>query len=758
MFISLFMYIAFPLLSFFGFCSASVLSSFPDLNVNQRGIKSTYDYIIVGGGAAGCALARTLADSKYSVLLVERGGTRFEESKLTENISGMGRVVDDKKVSQLVVTKQGVRTHIGNVLGGGTAINMGMIMEEDPEFFEMLKNSSGAQLNQTLLEESYNWVIDKVSNKGDQNLPIVEPLEKSFNDVNFVTSENPNSDFSINRINGTWRVYNIFNVSDHGFRMSSDILLSDYESVKRKRVIETSPVDILTHNYVTKIEFESQENLSSNNSGSRLRNENFSFIQSKFAGINSFLNNEQNNQRNISPLNAKCIVLNRNVIKYQYSDFNENPSFNFTTGNIVNGVEQNTVFKASKEILSNIFARRICVNDNGMIILSSGAIHTPILLYKSGIGPSQALQNMNIMPILEVNNLGTNIVDRMLFAIPFFFKEKISSNPFVNPLMSSFSTKSGDCGYSCNTINIESLGGDRTIEGTLYATRLIFPPKLRNNIVTDFVIETFKSCAETYPFSGIFPICLILQYPLKCLRRSAAVFYFTSEPKSRGSLSVNGDGKFELDGNYLSDDEDKENAITGLSSVIKMLRSGEFDEIAEPGGYSSCPLTVLNGIIGVLASARTEGLFMNKPFSPEFMNELEDVYNSILGYKNSLFPEECLQSENPEECFRDKNIIFENIATFPPILPDISDKEAVLNLANKVGTSIWHWAGSAPLGELVENDTFILSGTTNLGVVDASLLKILPRINPVLTIMSLGRYAGISILKNREQEINKIYS
>ncbi|KAH8740904.1 hypothetical protein FG386_002450 [Cryptosporidium ryanae] len=756
MFISLFPYIVSSLLCFFGICSAYILSSLPDLNTNQRVLKSSYDYIVVGGGAAGCALARTLADSKYSVLLVERGGTRFEESKLTENISGMGMVVDDKRVSQLVVTKQGVRTHIGNVLGGGTAINMGMIMQENPEFFDMLKNSSGAQLNQTLLEESYTWLIDKVSNKGDQNLPIVKPLENSFNDIGFVTSENPNSDFKIDRVNGTWRVYNVFNVSDHGFRMSSDILLSDYESVKKKRVIETSPVDILTHNYVTKIEFESQES-SSSGSGSRLINENISFLQSKFSGINSFMNNEQNNARFTSSLKAKCILLNRNIMKSQYSDFNEHPSFNFTTGTITN--EQNVAFKASKEILSNIFAKRICVNDNGMIILSSGAIHTPILLYKSGIGPRKALQNMNIMPILELPNLGTKIVDRMLFAIPLFYKENVSSNPFVNPLMSSFSAKSGDCGYSCNIINIESLGGGRTVEGTLYATRLIFPPELRNNIVTDFVIETFKSCAEAYPFSGIFPICLILQYPLKCLRRSAAVFYFTSEPKSRGSLSVNNDGKFELDANYLSDDEDKENVITGLSSVIKMLRSGKFDDIAEPGGYSSCPLTVLNGIIGVLASAKTEGLFMNKPFSPEFMRELENVYNNIVEYKNTLFPEECLQNENPDECFKSKNIIFENIATFPPALPDISDKEAVLNLAFKVGTSIWHWAGSAPLGELVENDIFTLSGTSNLGVVDASLLKIIPRINPVFTIMSLGRYAGISILKNREKkQVNNIYS
>lgn len=727
----------------------------------SRNIKSSYDYIVVGGGAAGCALARTLADTKYSVLLVERGGARLDESILTRDIKGMGSVVDDKKVSELVITKQGIRTHIGNVLGGGTAINMGMIMEENPEYFKLLEENSGASFNKTILKESYDWIVNRVSNKGDQDLPIVEPMENAFKDIGFVTEKNPNSEFSLNRINGTWRVYNLFNVSDHGFRMSSDILLSDYQNAKNNTVIETSPVDILTNHLVTKVEFEQIEGQREIR-GNKTQSTGFPFLRNANLG-GKFNYNKMGFQSALSSksiLNAKCIILERVMLKNQYSDF-EYPFFNITAGKLANefGIEDG--IKPSKDLIRSIFAKRICLNDNGMIILSSGAIHTPVLLYKSGIGPLESLQNMNIMPLLEVPNLGTNIVDRLLFAIPFFFKSDVFTNPFVNPIMSSFSKTSGNCGYSCSTINIESLGGGRTVEGTLYATRLIFPPRLRNNIVTDFVIEIFKKCAENYPLSGGIPICLILQYPLECLRRSAAVFYFTSEPKSRGGISVKSDGKFELDGKYLSEEEDRENVIIGLSSVIKMLRSGRFQNIAEQGGYSSCPMTVLNGIIGVLASARTERLFINKPLSPDFMDELENVYNIILNYKNSIFPDECNGVSDPRDCLESKNIIFEKIATFPPILPDLSNKDEILRLAYNIGTSIWHWSGSVPLGELVENESFLLSGTRNLGIVDASLLKILPRINPVYTIMSLGRYAGISIinLRKKNQENNeRIYS
>ncbi|XP_665981.1 alcohol oxidase 2 [Cryptosporidium hominis TU502] len=543
--------------------------------------------------------------------------------------------------------------------------------------------------------------------------------------------------------------------------MSSDILLSDYQNAKNNTVIETSPVDILTNHLVTKVEFEQVEGQREIR-GNKNQSTGFPFLRNANLG-GKFNYNKMGFQSALSGksvLNAKCIILERVMLKNQYSDF-EYPFFNITAGKLANEFGIENGIKPSKDLIRSIFAKRICLNDNGMIILSSGAIHTPLLLYKSGIGPLESLQNMNIMPLLEVPNLGTNIVDRLLFAIPFFFKSDVFTNPFVNPIMSSFSKTSGNCGYSCSTINIESLGGGRTVEGTLYATRLIFPPRLRNNIVTDFVIEIFKKCAENYPLSGGVPICLILQYPLECLRRSAAVFYFTSEPKSRGGINVKNDGKFELDGNYLSEEEDRENVIIGLSSVIKMLRSGRFQNIAEQGGYSSCPMTVLNGIIGVLASARTERLFINKPLSPDFMDELENVYNIILNYKNSIFPDECNGVSDPRDCLERKNIIFEKIATFPPILPDLSNKDEILRLAYNIGTSIWHWSGSVPLGELVENESFLLSGTRNLGIVDASLLKILPRINPVYTIMSLGRYAGTSIinLRKKNQENNeRIYS
>lgn len=39
-----------------------------------RGIDTSYDYVVVGGGTAGITLAARLAESNYTVALVEAGG------------------------------------------------------------------------------------------------------------------------------------------------------------------------------------------------------------------------------------------------------------------------------------------------------------------------------------------------------------------------------------------------------------------------------------------------------------------------------------------------------------------------------------------------------------------------------------------------------------------------------------------------------------------------------------------------------------
>lgn len=56
--------------------------------------------------------------------------------------SGMG--IADPSISQAISTRNGVRTHVGAVMGGGTSIGLGIYIEEPWSFFEYLNRKYNA--------------------------------------------------------------------------------------------------------------------------------------------------------------------------------------------------------------------------------------------------------------------------------------------------------------------------------------------------------------------------------------------------------------------------------------------------------------------------------------------------------------------------------------------------------------------------------------------------------------------------------------
>lgn len=94
-----------------------------------------YDYIIIGGGTVGCALAATLSVSA-KVLLLERGGLPYNNTNVT-NITGfqanLANTSPDSP-SQLFISTDGVFNHRARVLGGGSAINAGFFTRASHEY------------------------------------------------------------------------------------------------------------------------------------------------------------------------------------------------------------------------------------------------------------------------------------------------------------------------------------------------------------------------------------------------------------------------------------------------------------------------------------------------------------------------------------------------------------------------------------------------------------------------------------------------
>ncbi|KAG2333068.1 hypothetical protein Bca52824_004248 [Brassica carinata] len=88
---------------------------------------SHFDYIITGGGTAGCALAATLSQNA-TVLVLERGGSPYDNPTATDigNFANtLLNITDPNSWSQLFISEDGVFNTRARVLGGGTVLNAG---------------------------------------------------------------------------------------------------------------------------------------------------------------------------------------------------------------------------------------------------------------------------------------------------------------------------------------------------------------------------------------------------------------------------------------------------------------------------------------------------------------------------------------------------------------------------------------------------------------------------------------------------------
>ncbi|KAL8148205.1 hypothetical protein AgCh_005529 [Apium graveolens] len=152
-----------------------------------------YDYIIVGGGTAGCALAATLSEAA-SVLVLERGGLPYGNVRIS-NIAGFAYTLADitpASPSQLIISTDGVITHRARVLGGGTALNAGFYTRASSEFV------SRSGWDPQLVRESYEWVENKVAHE-----PQLEKWQSAVREGMLEAGVMPDNGFTYDHIEGT---------------------------------------------------------------------------------------------------------------------------------------------------------------------------------------------------------------------------------------------------------------------------------------------------------------------------------------------------------------------------------------------------------------------------------------------------------------------------------------------------------------------------------------------------------------------------
>ncbi|XP_031258012.1 protein HOTHEAD-like [Pistacia vera] len=154
---------------------------------------SYYDYIIVGGGTAGCPLAATLSQNS-SVLLLERGGSPYGNPNIT-SLSSFGAALSDlspTSPSQRFISEDGVINARARVLGGGSCLNAGFYTRAPPDYVR------DVGWNGRLVNESYEWVEEVVTFE-----PPMRQWQSAVRDGLLEAGVLPNNGFTYDHLYGT---------------------------------------------------------------------------------------------------------------------------------------------------------------------------------------------------------------------------------------------------------------------------------------------------------------------------------------------------------------------------------------------------------------------------------------------------------------------------------------------------------------------------------------------------------------------------
>lgn len=187
------------------------------------------DWIVVGGGASGCAVAASLVDAGESVIVIERGPSDLD-LPLTQQAQTWPKVVASS-AAELLRWEDGTWGAVAQVLGGGTSVNGGLFIAETSDYLKSLF----PELDTTSLEQSFQYL--------QQN--ITTPLQPSqwgqdyaaaLGDVGYKLS---GSDPQLTRLEGAWHAISTIDTAAQGAwpRRASSALLHERAGLPNLQVL-----------------------------------------------------------------------------------------------------------------------------------------------------------------------------------------------------------------------------------------------------------------------------------------------------------------------------------------------------------------------------------------------------------------------------------------------------------------------------------------------------------------------------------------
>ena len=151
--------------------------------------------------------------------------------------------------------------------------------------------------------------------------------------------------------------------------------------------------------------------------------------------------------------------------------------------------------------------KRVCLNndEHSEIILATGAIWTPWLLFNSGVGPSKEVAQLEKKLLLDVPDLGKHIKDRPCVTASYFLTESEIATPQFGQSVSSVTISEDDvfddfepsnlpnneeCFFGkdnpkCGFGFFEEIKGGKITLGMAHAIRQFVQPEMRGDMSID---------------------------------------------------------------------------------------------------------------------------------------------------------------------------------------------------------------------------------------------------------------------------------